>query len=86
MDRLALSSKMKRLSMWLASQCESEELIQKRFDSAPFGNCYVRVDAARQGPFASGNYNRVLLCGAEPGFEPADLVGGQGRLLPLHGV
>jgi hypothetical protein len=73
MDRIALSSKMKRLLMWLNSQCESEELIQKRFDSAPFGNCYVTMDAARQGPFASDNYNRVHLCGAEPGLEPAGL-------------
>lgn len=73
MDRIALSSKMKRLSMWLDSQCEPEDFIQKRFDAAPFGSCYVTIDAARQGPFASGNHNRVHLCGAEPGLEPAGL-------------
>ena len=73
MDRIALSSKMKRLSMWLDSQCEPAVLIQKRFDSTPFGRCYVTIDATRQGPFASGNYNRVHLCGAEPGLEPAGL-------------
>jgi hypothetical protein len=73
MDRIELSSKMKRLSMWLDSRCEPEDLIQRHFDSTPFGNCYVTIDAARQGPFASGNFNRVHLCGAEPGLEPAGL-------------
>ena len=73
MDKIALSPKMKRLSTWLDGRYEPEDLIQKRFDSAPFGSCYVTIDPARQGPFASGNYNRVHLCGAEPGFEPAGL-------------
>jgi N-acetylglutamate synthase-like GNAT family acetyltransferase len=73
MDSIALSLKMKRLSIWLDRQCETQERIRKHFDSAPFGNCYVTMDAARQGPFASGNSNRVHLCGAEPGLEPASL-------------
>jgi hypothetical protein len=68
MDVAALSLKMKRLTIWLDRQCRGEGFIQKQFDGAPFGQCYVTLDPARQGPAASSNRNRVHLCGAEPGL------------------
>jgi hypothetical protein len=73
MDEIALSLQMKRLSIWLDRQCQPEGFCQKQFDASPFGNCYVTIDPQRQGPFASGNHNRVHICGTEQGFEPDGL-------------
>jgi GNAT superfamily N-acetyltransferase len=69
MDKFDLALKMKRLVQWLDSQCEPDSLTRKRFRGFPFGDAYVTIDPDRQGPFASGNLNRVYLCGAEPGME-----------------
>jgi GNAT superfamily N-acetyltransferase len=70
MDKIGLALKLKRLSIWLDSRCQPEGFIRKQFDASPFGNCYVTIDSDRQGPFASSNYNRVHICGTEPGLQP----------------
>ncbi|HEY3148386.1 MAG TPA: GNAT family N-acetyltransferase [Dongiaceae bacterium] len=59
---------MKRLTQWLDGQRPPARFIRKRFDGPPLGNCYVTIDSDRQARFASGNMNRVHLCGAEPGM------------------
>ncbi len=70
MDATGLSLKMRRLTQWLDGRIRPDSLIQKQFQGAPFGNCYVTIDPRHQGPFASGNMNRVHLCGTEAGMEP----------------
>lgn len=82
MDAISLSLKMKRLIQWLDSRCEPDNLVRKRFRDLPFGDCYVIIDPDRQGPFASGNLNRVYLCGTEPGMESRSLP----RLIDLFAV
>src|SRR5262245_16841572 len=79
MDETALSLKMKRLTCWLDAKCQAAGFVQRQFDGAPFGQCYVTVDRDRQGSAASFNRNRVHLCGKEPGLE-AD---GLDRLIEL---
>jgi GNAT superfamily N-acetyltransferase len=69
MNTVDLSLKMKRLTQWLDGQRPPARFIRKRFDGSPFGNCYVTIDPDRQARFASGNMNRVHLCGAEPGMD-----------------
>jgi len=69
MNAVDLSLKMKRLTQWLDSQRPPARFVRKRFDGPPFGNCYVTIDPDRQARFASGNMNRVYLCGAEPGMD-----------------
>jgi N-acetylglutamate synthase-like GNAT family acetyltransferase len=69
MDKAALALQMRRLTMWLDRCCQPDGLVRRQFATPPFGSCYLTVDPARQGPFASSNYNRVHLCGAEPGLE-----------------
>ena len=44
-----------------------------QYDGAPFGRCYVSIDPNRQSQYASGNRNRVHLCGAEPGLRSEGL-------------
>src|SRR5258708_40312076 len=73
MDEIALSLKMKRLSMWLDGRCQPAGFIQKQFEAPPFGHCYVTIDPERQGPFASSNYNPVLVWGPETGLRPDGL-------------
>jgi hypothetical protein len=70
MDKSALALQMRRLAVWLDRSCQPEGLVRRQFATAPFGSCYLTIDPARQGPFASSNYNRVHMCGAEPGLEP----------------
>jgi hypothetical protein len=69
MNTIDLSLKMNRLVQWLDGQCPPERFIRKRFDAPPFGNCYVTIDPDRQATFASGNMNRVYLCGREAGMD-----------------
>jgi N-acetylglutamate synthase-like GNAT family acetyltransferase len=69
-DNSALALRMKRLTMWLDQCCQPASLVRQQFATRPFGDCYVTIDPDRQGPFASSNYNRVHMCGAEPGLEP----------------
>jgi GNAT superfamily N-acetyltransferase len=73
MDETALALKMKRLARWLDSACQPDGFMQRQFDGAPFGHCYVTMDRDRQGPAASFNRNRVHICGKEPGLEPDGL-------------
>jgi GNAT superfamily N-acetyltransferase len=73
MDKVTLAMKLKRLTKWLDKRCQPEGFVQREFDGSPFGGCYVTIDPDRQGLFASGNYNRVHICGMEPGLEPAGL-------------
>jgi GNAT superfamily N-acetyltransferase len=75
MDEIALSLKMKRLTRWLDLRCQPDGFMQRQFDGAPFGHCYVTMDRNRQGPTASFNRNRVYVCGKEPGLEPDGLSG-----------
>jgi hypothetical protein len=70
MDKSALALQMRRLAVWLDRCCQPEGLVRRQFACPPFGSCYLTIDPARQGPFASSNYNRVHMCGAEPGLEP----------------
>jgi GNAT superfamily N-acetyltransferase len=69
MDSVALASKMRRLTVWIDRNCQPAGFIQRCYSGAPFGGCYVSIDANRQGPYASGNWNRIYLCGTEPGLS-----------------
>jgi GNAT superfamily N-acetyltransferase len=69
MDEIGLSLKMRRLAAWLDGRCQPDSLIRKQFNGAPFGNCYVTIDPDRQARYASGNLNRVYLCGTEAGMD-----------------
>jgi len=70
MDTWDLALAMKRLTAWLDRACQPASFIQKQYDGAPFGRAYVSIDPARQPQTASSNWNRIHLCGAEPGLEP----------------
>lgn len=70
MDNLTLALTMKRLAAWLDRAWQPPGFIAKQYDGDPFGRCYVTIDPERQGPYASGNRNRIHLCGAEPGLRP----------------
>jgi hypothetical protein len=69
MDIIDLSLKMRRLAAWLDESCQPECLVRKQFHAAPFGDCYITIDPARQGALPSANHNRVYLCGAGAGME-----------------
>jgi GNAT superfamily N-acetyltransferase len=73
MDKIALAMKLQRLALSLDRRCQPEGFVQKQFDGSPFGACYVTIDPDRQGLFASGNYNRVYICGTGPGLEHGGL-------------
>lgn len=73
MNTIDLSLQMKRLTQWLDSQRPPDRFVRKLFDGPPFGNCYLTIDHNRQAKFASGNMNRVYLCGAEPGMDSNSL-------------
>jgi GNAT superfamily N-acetyltransferase len=68
MDQLQLAELMKRLNVHMDARCRADGLKQHRFDAAPFGSAYVTISLAEQGPYASSNFNRVHLCGAEEGL------------------
>lgn len=69
MDIVELSLKMQRLTQWLDSQRPPARFVRRRLDGPPFGDCYATIDPDRQARFASGNMNRVYLCGARPGMD-----------------
>jgi len=73
MDSLTLASTMKRLTVWLDRNCQAESFVQRCHDGAPFGGAYVTIDPTQQGPTASFNWNRIRLCGAEPGLTEEGL-------------
>jgi GNAT superfamily N-acetyltransferase len=64
MDAISLSRKMQRLALWLDENCQPESLVRHRF-----GDGFLSIDPQRQGDIASGNYNRVCLCGRESGID-----------------
>jgi GNAT superfamily N-acetyltransferase len=68
MDQFQLAGLMKRLNVHMDARCRADGLKQHRFDAAPFGSAYVTISLAEQGPYASSNFNRVHLCGAEEGL------------------
>jgi hypothetical protein len=70
MDTLALALKMKRLAIWLDRACQPADFVQIQYDGQPFGRAYVCIDPARQPQTTSSNWNRIHLCGAEPGLRP----------------
>src|SRR5262249_34084620 len=70
-DKIDLSRKMKRLNVWLDSRPHNPPC--RRLLGGPFGDAYVTIDPASQVTFASGNRNRVHLCGTEPGLGPDSL-------------
>jgi GNAT superfamily N-acetyltransferase len=69
MDRLDLARQMKRLTAWLDTNLQPDGLAGRRFRGLPFGDAYVTIDPGHQAPNASGNLNRVHLCGAEAGMS-----------------
>jgi hypothetical protein len=73
MDIIDLSQKMRRLAQWLDGRAPSDRFVRKAFDGPPFGNCYVTIDPERQTRFASGNMNRVYLCGAGAGMDAGSI-------------
>src|SRR5262245_56469865 len=73
MDDLSLALKMKRLTIWLDQAWQPPGFVSKQYDSVPFGRCYRSIDPNRQTQYASGNWNRVHLCGREPGLHPDGL-------------
>jgi hypothetical protein len=85
MDAISLAQKMRRLEIWLGDGCQPDSLIRYQFYAPPFGHCYLTIDPARQGDTASGNYNRVHLCGREAGLEEAS-VAHWSQLFTQHGV
>ena len=85
MDTIELALKLRRLSEWLDGNCQPAGFIRRQFRGPPFGNCYVTIDPARQGPFASANQNRVYLCGTEPGMD-SDSLRRLTDLFTAHGV
>ncbi len=64
---------MKRLTAWLDRAWQPAGFVAKQYDGAPFGRCYVTIDPARQAQYASANWNRIYLCGAEPNLCPDGL-------------
>jgi GNAT superfamily N-acetyltransferase len=68
MDPIELAEILKRLNVQTDRWARAAGLQQHLFDAIPFGSAYVSVSPAEQGPFASANFNRVYLCGAEEGL------------------
>jgi hypothetical protein len=80
MDASSLSTKMKRLAIWLDDNCQPESLVRRRA-----GPGYLAIDPSRQGEIASFNDNRVYLCGREAGMDRA-CVARWIELFDAHGV
>lgn len=60
MDAIALSLRMKRLTRTLPARHACPQTL--RWSAS---NCYLTIDATRQGELASFNFNRIHLCGFE---------------------
>src|SRR5881394_468078 len=80
MDAVSLSRKMQPFALWLDENCQPESLVRHRF-----GDGFLSIDPQRQGDTASGNYNRVYLCGRDSGME-GDSVARWIELFTEHGV
>ena len=75
MNPVELAEKLKRFSIQTDPWSRADGLKQYRFKASPLGSAYVSVSPAEQGPFASSNFNRVYLCGAEDGLTASGLAG-----------
>ena len=85
MDAFGLALKMRRLEIWLGEGRQPQSFLRHQFDGPPFGHCYLTIDPERQGDTASGNYNRVYLCGREAGMDAVS-VARWIELFMQHGV
>jgi GNAT superfamily N-acetyltransferase len=83
-DQFGLARKMRRLTMWLDGSGHAASATRRQFHGSPFGDAYVSIDPTSQATFASGNRNRVHLCGLEAGMaidaipQLVDLFTGEG--------
>src|SRR5215813_8432557 len=68
MDPFQLAGRLKRLHVHMDARCRAAGLTQHQLGAPPFGTAYVTVSLAEQGHYASSNFNRVHLCGAEEGL------------------
>ena len=80
MNTYSLSRKMQRLVVWLDENCQPDSFVRHRS-----GEGYLTIDPARQGDIASGNFNRVYLCGRDAGVDQAS-VARWIELFRRHGV
>jgi hypothetical protein len=69
MDRFALALKIKRAAVWLDSRWRPH-IVPKQFIGDPFGEIYVTIDPAHQGPHASAKLNRVTSAERNKGLRP----------------
>src|SRR5262249_21569202 len=72
-NAIELAERLKTLSIQTDPWSRADGLKQHRFNASPLGSAYVSVSLAEQGPFASSNFNRVYLCGAEDGLAQEGL-------------
>jgi GNAT superfamily N-acetyltransferase len=73
MDPIALAARLKSLNVHMDKWARADGLRQHVFDARPFGSAYVSISPAEQGPYASANFNRVHVCGAEEGLTAEGL-------------
>src|SRR5215813_3287641 len=85
MDPFQLAGRLKKLHVHMDARCRAAGLTQHQLDAPPFGAAYVTVSSAEQSPYASSNFNRVHLCGAEEGLT-ADGIRGIADLFRQAGV
>ena len=84
MNATELAQKLRNVSIQADSWCRADGLKQY-LDAAPLGSAYMTISPAEQGPFASSNFNRVYLCGAEDGLT-ADALASVADLFRQAGV
>jgi hypothetical protein len=73
MDPVEFAGILKRLNVQTDRWTRADGLQQHLFHARPFGSAYVSISLAEQGPFASSNFNRIYLCGAEDGLTAEGL-------------
>src|SRR5580704_9778603 len=57
MDKIDLSRKMRRFTVWLETKNQPDSLVRKKFHGAPFGDAYVTIDPECQ--TAAGDWVRA---------------------------
>ena len=72
MDKIALSLKMKRFIPWLETGASPIAVFASN-SMAGHSAALTSPRSDRQGTAASGNLNRVYLCGTEAGLQPDTL-------------
>jgi hypothetical protein len=73
-DKIALARTVMRLSAYVDKRCQLPALIQHTFEAAPLGAVCVSILPGEESPYASANYNRIYLCGADGGLTAEGLV------------